>query len=240
MMEERVKYVVRLAAVFFCLLGASCLLTGCATRLLALKEYQAYTAKNPKSPLQGKSVYVGDFSMARAAKGANPSADPVGYVYHPFTDTQKAAWDKDVRALSRSVPSAQWLKVGVLRTVIYVPRGPVYTLTPPERWMKEGLEFELKQQGAKLVADQGDADLIVSGKITFIYVDQYGVYWADLMADVVLQPKGGTSVTEQIHTSANIPARTERGFDYYEPLRMCQQKMFSILLPKMEHSIVAE
>jgi hypothetical protein len=109
----------------------------------------------------------------------------------------------------------------------------------PGDWLKQVIELETGALGAKSVPEDRapDADLVVAGTIRYLVVDCYAVYWANLVVDVVFQPKGKPAYTKTLHAEGKLSAWSQSSFEYYQPIRLAQQKWMLLLLPEIENAL---
>jgi hypothetical protein len=83
-----------------------------------------------------------------------------------------------------------------------------------------------------------EADLVVGGKVRYLKVDGWGArYWADLLLDVEVRPKGGRTSRKTLHFYGAQGMWSTSGFEFTQPMRLCLQKLLLVLLPAMEKAV---
>jgi nucleoside phosphorylase len=83
-------------------------------------------------------------------------------------------------------------------------------------------------------SQEADADLTVGGTIMFLKIDIYMKYWADLIVNVELKQRNKEATNLSLHTTGGRVAWTASSWEYYQPLRECQQKFSRVLIGDME------
>lgn len=218
------------------------LATGCATsgRFLPLKEFSANLPPQSGSSMQGKSVYVTPFVYANneeRGKSAGKAEEPSAYRYRKMPKDEHASWDSTYKDLRKDFRKSDATRVGFVRNGYGMKMSGVFILNDPGQWLKECLEMELAGRGARTAARPDEADLVVGGTITYLNVDAYMKCWADLIVDVTVTPKAGSATTRTIHTRGQGASNTSSSFEFYQPIRMSEQKLMTILLPEVEKSL---
>ena len=214
--------------------------SGCATsgRRVALKEFRPCVPKDPRSSLQGKTVHVAKFVYARDAavvKTAPKPQKPAGYEYLKFTKDEQKKWDGEVAALSGSFVKSDAVKVGVVRNGYGMVMSGVFILNDPGEWMTKSLEMEVLNQGGRLAPDPKSADVAVSGDITWLAIDMYMKYWADLIVNVKVAAKGKTA-ENTFHTYGQQTAWSSSSFEFYGPIRQCLQQQMYLIMQSIENA----
>ena len=234
--------IVRRLTLFSVLVVLMAIGSGCATsgRYIAFREFQPSTEQAAASPLQGKSVYVEKFAYEPYAGRKRPptiTEEPPGFTYHKMSKEDKALWNQEVKTLRPAFHKSDANRVGFVRNGFGAAMSGVFTLNDPGDWLKQCIELELKQQGATVAAAPENADLAVGGKIIWLEVDMYMQYWADLITDFAITPRGGPPVERTIHTHGSQGAWSSSSFEYYQPVRMCLQKTYLLLQPEIDKAL---
>jgi hypothetical protein len=218
---------------------------GCATtRAVLLKEYNPSLPPGDPAAFAGKTICVQPFTelfdVGTKLEGS-VAAEPAGYEYRKMTDQEEDLWDAEVEKIKDSSTKEKWRSVGWVRNGFGMHMADVYALNPPGEWLKQVIELEVGARSAKtLTADRsGDADLTISGAIKYMKVDIYMKYWADLQVEVNFQPKGKPAFTRTFHTAGGQAAWSSSSFEFYQPIRMCQQKLLLLLMPEIEKALKA-
>jgi len=118
-----------------------------------------------------------------------------------------------------------------------MPMSGVYVLNDPGQWIKECIEMESAAQGALIVDDPSEADLVVSGDIIWLEADGYGSYFSDLVIAATLTPRNGTPIKKTLHTHGKQMAWSSSSFEFYQPVRRSQQRMTMHLMSEMENAL---
>ena len=229
----------------FCLLLAvSTLLCGCATsgRRVLLKEYSPTVLRKANSPLTGAMVSIKPFGEMFNIKDLLPDKstfEPPGYTYLKMTPEQVQMWDRDVVAQKKSSSESNWKEIGNVRNGFGMVLSKVYAVNPPGQWLADTLKMDLREQGASIVEgpEASNATVSIEGSIRYFKVDIYMKYWADLIVDVRLKVKDKPTIERTIHTTGGQAAWSSSSFEYYQPIRQCQQKLSRALIDEIEKSL---
>lgn len=223
----------------------SALFTGCATsgRYVLLREYNPTIEKKMNSPLKGVTVavkpFVEDFKVdakLETIPNFKNLDEPPNFAVLKMAEADVKRWGQEAHNLHAANDKGNWKEIGYVRNGFGAVLSKVHALSPPGQWLTDTLKTDLPQAGAQ-VTDSGDADVEVRGTIRFFKVDIYMKYWADLIVDVEIQPKGKPPVTRRIHTSGGQAAWSSSSWEYYQPIRQCQQKLTQTLIAEIETNV---
>lgn len=222
------------------LFAALSLLAACATRrVLVLDEFQPRAAAAPASALAGKSVFVevsagSDLMNTDVRKGASLTEPPSGYAFSEMNEADVERWDDLVTTARKAGSKEVWSSVGWMRNGYGMHLADIFSVDPPAVFLEETLKRELQAQGATLASSAGEADLVVKGELRYFKVDIYMKYWADVVVDWEYSPRGGQPVRQTRHTHGETTAWTSSAWEFYQPLRQCEQEMMWLVLEDLE------
>jgi hypothetical protein len=209
----------------------STLLAGCATtRVLALHEFSPSTTATPRDALQGLTYAIDITSSANlmdpAARGQVGVTGPAdGFAFREMTEDEKAQWREMTEAAKAHQTKADWTSIGWMRNGFGMHMADIYATIPPRRFLTETLAMEIADHGGRVVDDAAAADVKIEGRIRYFKVDIYMKYWADLVVDWRLTPRGGHPTDLALHTTAQRTAMSSSSFEFYQPVRACEQDM---------------
>jgi hypothetical protein len=220
------------------LAGAGCTTSG---RYVALKEFSSPRLSGENSPLKGHTVCVKPFAKAFNIEDNRPHGrdiEPPDFVYVKMTKEETKMWEDEVTQRMKSGTEADWLQIGYVRNRYRMKMSKVCTLNDPGVWLADTLKADLQKLGARVVdtSNEADADISVGGTIKYFITDYYGMglIGAFLEVDVQLKPRTQAATTRSVYTGGTQTAWTSSGFEYYQPLRQCQQKFSRLVIADME------
>jgi len=213
-------------------LCAGCVVNG---RQILLKEYGPSVPVAADLPLQRITISLGELTSAPDLVALELQAqpdEPNPFQYVALTPDQKKLWNQDRQALqqkhAKSLP-----RIGNMRNVLGIVMSHVYALNDPSGWLLDSLRYDLRAQGATVVAasSASSADVQLSGTIQLLRADMYFEIGSSLVVDMDLKTREGESLHHRFftHGSAAYSPFGPFALDYFETFRIARQK-FSILL----------
>jgi hypothetical protein len=218
--------------------------TGCATsgRYVLLKEYSPTVPAKVNSPLDGVTVSIQNFQEEFNIKDKIPNGDldePVGFPFTKMTASDERAWNQELKALKKSSLKKDWREIGNVRNGFGAVLSKVYAVNPAGEWLTNALKLDLEAQGARVIDDAHAADATVSvdGAIRFFKIDMYMAYKSDLVVTMQLKVKDKPPIPLTIHTRAGGTAWSSSSYEYFQCIRLNQQKFSRVLIDEIEKAL---
>lgn len=208
----------------------------CATsRLVVLEPLSPATSP---AGIPHQTVYVAVVAdpelMNTAVRDGAPALDYADSWAPPdLSDTDRARWDTlHDEAQARTGGETPYV-VGWMRNGYGMHLADIYGDRPPERWLADLVAMELAAQGMTVVQDRAQADVVLHGVLTYEKIDIAMAYWADLVVDWSLEPKGESARTFTLHTHNERTAWSASAWEYYGVLRACGLEMAQAVEEKL-------
>ncbi|GDX83183.1 hypothetical protein LBMAG42_49940 [Deltaproteobacteria bacterium] len=139
-------------------------------------------------------------------------------------------WDDLVATARKTGSKEDWTSIGWMRNGYGMHLADIFSVEPPAMFLEATLKRELVAHGATLAASAEEADIVVKGDLRYLKVDIFMKYWADIVVDWEYTPKGGQATKASRHTYGENAAWTSSAWEFYQPLRQCEQEMMWLVL----------
>lgn len=167
-------------------------------------------------------------------KAAALNEPPAGYSFSEIAPADVERWDELVTDARRQGNKEDWTSIGWQRNGYGMHLADIFAVDPPVVFLEETLKRELQAHGATLAASAGEADLVVKGDLRYLKVDIFMKYWTDIVVDWEYAPRGGQTTRRTRHTYGENAAWTASAWEFYQPLRQCEQEMMWLVLEDLE------